>query len=145
MGHLDMIEQVIVRAMGSPIRESYTGAFLFTDVQGSTQRWEQHPAWMEQAHRRHEAILRAAIAAHGGWAYKQIGVTIRIYSGIIWLWPSTSVGARRGQGDSRKVVSWGDPLTQVPCIEAEIRRLIELGPRDLIAEAPGRLVLLGHE
>jgi class 3 adenylate cyclase len=54
-------------------RPTGTITFLFTDVQGSTQLWEQHAAWMEQAHRRHEAILRAAIAAHGGWAYKQIG------------------------------------------------------------------------
>src|SRR5438128_2008812 len=28
---------------------------------------------MDAAHHRHEAILREAIAAHGGWAYKQIG------------------------------------------------------------------------
>jgi class 3 adenylate cyclase len=47
--------------------------FLFTDVEGSTARWERHAAWMATAHTRHEAILRAAIAAHGGWAYKQIG------------------------------------------------------------------------
>ena len=50
-----------------------TITFLFTDVEASTARWEQHPAWMAAAHARHEAILRAAIAAHGGWAYKQIG------------------------------------------------------------------------
>src|SRR5437588_3756044 len=50
-----------------------TVTFLFTDVEGSTQLWEHHHDWMEGAHRRHEAILREAIAAHGGWAYKQIG------------------------------------------------------------------------
>jgi class 3 adenylate cyclase len=54
-------------------RPTGTITFLFTDVEGSTQLWERYPAWMEQAHRRHEAILRTAIAAHGGWAYKQIG------------------------------------------------------------------------
>jgi len=50
-----------------------TVTFLFTDIEGSTQRWERHGAWMAGAHARHEAILREAIAAHGGWAYKQIG------------------------------------------------------------------------
>ncbi len=56
-----------------PDHPTGTVTFLFTDVEASTQRWEQHRAWMEQAHARHEAILRAAIAAQGGWAYKQIG------------------------------------------------------------------------
>src|SRR5207237_2813243 len=54
-------------------RPSGTVTFPFTDVEGSTQLWEQHHSWMEAAHRRHEAILREAIAAHGGYAYKQIG------------------------------------------------------------------------
>ena len=56
-----------------PDHPSGTITFLFTDVEASTARWEQHPACMAAAHARHEAILRAAIAAHGGWAYKQIG------------------------------------------------------------------------
>jgi len=38
--------------------------FLFTDVESTTP-----PGWRA----RQKAILRAAIAAHGGWAYKQIG------------------------------------------------------------------------
>src|SRR5438067_8134263 len=56
-----------------PDHPTGTVTFLFTDVEGSTQLWEHHAAWMAQAHHRHEAILREAIAAHGGWAYKQIG------------------------------------------------------------------------
>ena len=56
-----------------PERPTGTVTFLFTDIEGSTQLWERHAAWMAAAHARHEAILRAAIAAHGGWAYKQIG------------------------------------------------------------------------
>src|SRR6476469_5497569 len=50
-----------------------TVTFLFTDVEGSTARWERHGAWMATAHARQEALLREAIAARGGWAYKQIG------------------------------------------------------------------------
>ena len=52
-----------------------TGAvtFLFTDIEGSTALWEHAPHAMPAAFARHEAILRAAIAAHDGWAYKQIG------------------------------------------------------------------------
>jgi class 3 adenylate cyclase len=66
------VESLESNSQGGP-RPAGTITFLFTDVQGSTQLWERHPAWMEQAHSRHEAILREAIAAHGGWAYKQIG------------------------------------------------------------------------
>jgi predicted ATPase/class 3 adenylate cyclase/Tfp pilus assembly protein PilF len=50
-----------------------TITFLFTDVVRSTARWEQQPELMAQAFAGHEAILRAAIHAHGGWTYKQVG------------------------------------------------------------------------
>jgi class 3 adenylate cyclase len=54
-------------------RPTGTVTFLFTDIEGSTERWERHASWMAAAPARHEAILREAIAAHGGWAYKQVG------------------------------------------------------------------------
>ena len=50
-----------------------TVTFLFTDIEGSTKLWEQQAPVMQQAFQRQEAILRAAIAAHGGYAYKMIG------------------------------------------------------------------------
>ncbi len=56
-----------------PARPSGTVTFLFTDIEASTGRWEAHPDLMPAAFARQEAILRAAIAAQEGWAYKQIG------------------------------------------------------------------------
>src|SRR5689334_20806590 len=50
-----------------------TVAFLFTDLAGSTRLWRDFPAAMPAAYARHDAILRAAIAAHGGLVYKVIG------------------------------------------------------------------------
>src|SRR5438477_5453664 len=50
-----------------------TVTFLFTDIEGSTKRWEQHPQAMQVAFARQEAILRHAIEANGGYAYKMIG------------------------------------------------------------------------
>src|SRR5436190_6346533 len=50
-----------------------TVTFLFTDIEGSTKRWEHDPRAMQVAHARHEAILRHAIQANGGYAYKMIG------------------------------------------------------------------------
>ena len=43
-----------------------TVTFLFTDIEGSTRLWEQHPQAMAGALARHDAILRQAIAAAGG-------------------------------------------------------------------------------
>src|SRR5918912_457518 len=50
-----------------------TVTFLFTDIEGSTKRWEANPATMQAAFARQEAILRQAIEANGGYAYKMIG------------------------------------------------------------------------
>jgi predicted ATPase/class 3 adenylate cyclase len=52
-----------------------TGAvtFAFTDIEGSTTRWERDRAAMQEAVRRHDAILRAAINEHGGHVFKTIG------------------------------------------------------------------------
>ena len=47
--------------------------FLFTDIQGSTRLWEQHPEAMKLALARHDAILRHAIESHGGHVFKTVG------------------------------------------------------------------------
>src|SRR5262247_1694 len=50
-----------------------TVTFLFTDIEGSTRLWEaQHDA-MRAALARHDALLRQAIEAHGGFVFKTIG------------------------------------------------------------------------
>jgi len=50
-----------------------TFAFLFTDIEGSTRRWEQYPEQMHAAIARHDALLREAIEANGGHVFKTIG------------------------------------------------------------------------
>jgi class 3 adenylate cyclase len=45
---------------------SGTITFAFTDIEGSTQRWDRNRAAMEAAVRRHDALMREAIAAHNG-------------------------------------------------------------------------------
>jgi predicted ATPase/class 3 adenylate cyclase len=52
---------------------SGTITFLFTDIQDSTQLWEQHRVAMGRALARHDAILRRAIAAYGGRVFKTVG------------------------------------------------------------------------
>jgi predicted ATPase/class 3 adenylate cyclase len=47
--------------------------FLFTDVEGSTRRWEADPDEMRAALAAHDQVLHKAIAAHGGWLFKHTG------------------------------------------------------------------------
>jgi predicted ATPase len=47
--------------------------FLFTDVEGSTRRWEADAGAMRAALAAHDLVLRGAIEAHGGWLFKHTG------------------------------------------------------------------------
>ena len=47
--------------------------FLFTDVEGSTRRWETDADAMRTALAAHDEVLRAAIEAHGGFLFKHTG------------------------------------------------------------------------
>ena len=50
-----------------------TVTFLFSDIEGSTQRWETHREAMKAAVARHEELMRAVIAQHGGYVFKIMG------------------------------------------------------------------------
>jgi predicted ATPase/class 3 adenylate cyclase len=47
--------------------------FVFTDIEGSTQRWERDRVAMQSALRRHDELMRAALVKHGGYVFKTIG------------------------------------------------------------------------
>jgi predicted ATPase/class 3 adenylate cyclase len=47
--------------------------FLFTDVEGSTRRWENDADTMRTVLAAHDEVLRRAIEAHGGWLFKHTG------------------------------------------------------------------------
>jgi len=50
-----------------------TVTFLFTDIEGSTRRWEEHRDAMGDALARHDTILEAAITGHGGVVFSKMG------------------------------------------------------------------------
>src|SRR5688500_18675118 len=50
-----------------------TATFLFTDIEGSTRLWEEHPVAMAPALARHDWLLNAAIEAGGGRVFKTVG------------------------------------------------------------------------
>ncbi|WP_231989121.1 NB-ARC domain-containing protein [Mycobacterium sp. 852002-51613_SCH5001154] len=47
--------------------------FLFTDIEGSTRRWETDAEGMGKALAAHDDVLRWAIEAQGGWVFKHTG------------------------------------------------------------------------
>ena len=58
---------------GSALPPSGTVTFLFSDVEGSTERWARDRSAMQSALRLHDRLIRAAIAEHGGYVFKTIG------------------------------------------------------------------------
>ena len=60
------------------MRELPTGTvtFLFTDIESSTQRWEDHPEAMPGALARHDALLQEAVESNAGYVFKTIGDSV---------------------------------------------------------------------
>jgi predicted ATPase/class 3 adenylate cyclase len=52
---------------------SGTVTFLFTDIEGSTRRWEESPAAMADALAHHDRIVRGAIEIHDGYIFSTGG------------------------------------------------------------------------
>ena len=52
---------------------SGTVTFLFTDLEGSTRLWEEHPDAMRGALARHDEVVTAAVEARGGYVVKSTG------------------------------------------------------------------------
>ena len=52
---------------------SGTVAFLFTDIEGSTVRWDRNPDGMQLAVQQHDRMLKAVIAKRNGYIFKALG------------------------------------------------------------------------
>jgi class 3 adenylate cyclase len=50
--------------------------FLFTDIEGSTRRWEEDSDAMAVALAAHDETLRAAVETHGGWLFVLASATL---------------------------------------------------------------------
>jgi predicted ATPase/class 3 adenylate cyclase len=55
-----------------------TLTFLYTDIVGSTVRWERYPDVMKAAVERHDVLLRQAIEANGGVVFRTEGDAFRV-------------------------------------------------------------------
>jgi predicted ATPase/class 3 adenylate cyclase len=63
----------VKRGPPASARPTGTVTFLFSDIEGSTQRWDRDRAAMQDALRRHDTLMRTAIAQHNGYVFKTIG------------------------------------------------------------------------
>ncbi len=99
---------------------SGTVTFLFTEIEGSTQLWEQHPAAMRAAIPQHDAILKDAVEKHAGYVVKTTGVGLMAAFGV-------ADNALRAALESQQALAsatWGEtgPL--------RVRMALHTGPAD---------------
>ncbi|HET9223432.1 MAG TPA: tetratricopeptide repeat protein [Roseiflexaceae bacterium] len=80
-----------------------TLTFLFTDIERSTRRWEEHPQAMRAALPRHDALLREAVEAHGGVIFKTVGDGIH----AVFARPSDALAAALAAQRALVVEPWG--------------------------------------
>ena len=56
-----------------PLPQTGVLTFVFTDIEGSTARWDHAPDAMAQALATHDAIVSETLQAHGGNVFKRLG------------------------------------------------------------------------
>src|SRR5262249_42152092 len=90
----------------APVADLPTGTvtFLFTDLEGSTRLWEEHPESMNAALARHDQILRTAISSHDGVAVKSTGDGVH----AVFVEATAAVYAARDAQLALLSEEWGD-------------------------------------
>jgi predicted ATPase/class 3 adenylate cyclase len=119
-----------------------TLAFLFTDIEGSTQLWEADPAAMQAALARHDALLRIAIAETGGRVFKTVGDAFcAVFADV----PGAVAAALAGQAALR-----GDGFPEIGGLRVRMAvhaGIAELRDGDYFGQAlnrVARLLAIGH-
>jgi class 3 adenylate cyclase len=79
-----------------------TVSLLFTDIEASTQHWEEHRNAMPLALRRHDEILRNAIETNGGYVFKTVGDA---FCAAFWR-PSDALAAAAGAQRALAAEDW---------------------------------------
>ncbi|MBL0347258.1 adenylate/guanylate cyclase domain-containing protein [Candidatus Villigracilis affinis] len=74
---------------------SGTVTFLFTDIEGSTKHWEQHPEAMKSALAKHDSILREAIESNHGHVIKTTGDGVHAMFGTAIDGVNAAIDAQR--------------------------------------------------
>src|SRR5579864_4407160 len=81
-----------------------TITFLFTDIEGSTTRWEHHPEAMRTALARHDGLLRSVITSHEGYVFKMVGDAVYAAFSV----PADAVSAAVAAQRAVAAEEWGE-------------------------------------
>ena len=81
-----------------------TVTFLFTDIEGSTTRWEHHPEAMRTALARHDALLRQTLTSHSGYVFKMVGDAVCAAFAV----PADAVSAAVAAQRAVTAEEWGE-------------------------------------
>jgi predicted ATPase/class 3 adenylate cyclase len=86
---------------------SGTVTFLFTDIEGSTRLWDEHPEAMRAALARHDEILHEAVTALGGHVVKTTGDGVHAVFASAYDAVAAAVRAQQVLMEE----PWDDPVT----------------------------------
>src|SRR5438128_9316045 len=93
-----------MRRPSRPEAPTGTVTFLFTDIEGSTTRWEHHPEAMRTALARHDALLRSVITSQGGYVFKMVGDAVYAAFAL----PADAVSAALTAQRALAAEEWGE-------------------------------------
>src|SRR5581483_2053876 len=88
-----------------PALPTGTLTFLFTDVEGSTRLWEQHPQAMRQVMARHDDLLTAVFAQHDGVVVRPRGEGDSLF--CVFVRASDAVAAALAGQRALLAEAWG--------------------------------------
>ena len=123
-------------------RPSGTVTFLFSDIEGSTERWERDREAMSAALARHDALMRATLEARSGYIFKTMGDE---FCAAFFTAPDAVAAAL----DAQRAIL-GEDFSQVDCLRvrmalhtgaAEERNGDYFGPA---LNRVARLLAIGH-
>jgi class 3 adenylate cyclase len=99
-----------------------TATFLFTDIVGSTERWERDAVDMRAALALHEELLRAAIEACGGDVFKTVGDALH----AVFTTATAAIEAAVAGTRALSIEDWsGEPI--------EVRMAVYTGEAEAVA------------
>ena len=81
-----------------------TVTFLFTDIEGSTTRWEHFPDAMRTALAHHDVLLRSVMTTHGGYVFKMVGDAVYAAFSV----PADAVSAAVAAQRAVTAEEWGE-------------------------------------
>jgi predicted ATPase/class 3 adenylate cyclase len=96
------VPETPVTAASASALPTGTVTLLFTDIEGSTQHWEEQRAAMGEALRRHDELIRSAIEANGGHVFKTVGDAFF----AVFARPSDAVAAAAAAQRSMTAQDW---------------------------------------